>query len=111
MLLMTNYAMFFRTDIVVLILLLQVIFSSNGNIAMRFAIATAYLDAEIFKALLSLSWKPAKLFTHLDEMKNCRTQAIDIAQSERINIQLSRITTADLKALADQGCDILVVAG
>lgn len=81
------------------------------RIAMRFAIATSYPDAEIFKALLSLNWKPVKLFTQLDEMKNCRTQAIDIAQSERINIQLSRITTADLKALAAQGCDILVVAG
>ena len=79
---------------------------------MRFAIVTIDRYLGIFQPFVDAGWEPIKLFTgpFKDEFGDQR-QAIALAESQGMDIQLSRITDADLINLRDQGCETLIVAG
>jgi methionyl-tRNA formyltransferase len=79
---------------------------------MRFAIVTIDRYSGVFQSFVDAGWEPLKLFTGpaKDEFSDQR-QAIIMAENRGMDIQLSRITDADVINLRDQGCDALIVAG
>ncbi len=79
---------------------------------MRFAIAACDSSLGVFNEFLTAGWVPVKLFSFSTQGSlDSNYKVIDLAQRKRINVQLSRMTEADLRGLGESGCDILIVAG
>jgi methionyl-tRNA formyltransferase len=79
---------------------------------MHFAYAGIDMFGSVFETLLAAGWRPLKLFTrHCDGVLDFNDRVLALAAPHAIPIQLSRITQDDIRALAKQGCDCLVVAG
>ncbi len=79
---------------------------------MRFAYAGIDMLAPAFEALLQCGWTPAKLFTRpCDGVVDFNERVIATARQCAIPVQETRITPADIAALADDGVECLVVAG
>ena len=79
---------------------------------MRFAFAGIDFLSDVFEGLIETGWEPIKLFTRpCDGVYDFNDLVVETARRRRIPIQLSRLTASDLKALAELGCEALVVAG
>lgn len=79
---------------------------------MRFAYAGIDMLAPAFEALLQCGWVPRKLFTRpCDGLVDFNDRVRAIARHCAVPIQETRITPADIAALADDGVECLVVAG
>ena len=79
---------------------------------MRFAITGCDNSLGVFESFLQAGWEPVKLFTFsTEDSLESNRQIIDLAQSNRINVQLSRMTGEDLRELGQRGCEVLVVSG
>lgn len=79
---------------------------------MRFAYAGIDMLAPAFEALLQCGWVPRKLFTRpCDGLVDFNDRVRVIARHCAIPVQDTRITPADIAALADDGVECLVVAG
>ncbi|WP_394781880.1 formyltransferase family protein [Undibacterium sp.] len=78
---------------------------------MRFAIATADRYMGVFEAFINAGWQPVKLFTvPLDNVVNHNQAVVSYAAQQKMEIQLSRITSQDLADLQARGCDVLIIA-
>ena len=78
---------------------------------MRFAITATDRYQEVFKTLVGCGWTPLKLFTTpVDNRLHRNTAVIEFAQQLKLEVQISRLTPADLRELEDRGCEALVVA-
>jgi methionyl-tRNA formyltransferase len=78
---------------------------------MRFAITATDRYLAVFNALLKAGWEPVRLFTAPTDDRVFATRAcIARAHGLKMGIQLSPIKERDLRSLAEEGCDILVVA-
>lgn len=78
---------------------------------MRFAITVSDRYLGVFDALLDAGWEPIRLFSTPTEGRISPNKAcIERASALRIGIQLSRLCKRDLQRLADDGCEVLVVA-
>jgi methionyl-tRNA formyltransferase len=77
---------------------------------MRFAIATADKNDGVLNALLAKGWEPLKLFTFTLDRRFHGEAVTATAEQLGIPVQVSRLTDADLGALAAQGCQALVVS-
>ena len=80
---------------------------------MRFAIATLDRYLGIFEAFCLAGWTPTKLFTLpvRDPEFGTQARAIALAEKTGATVQLSRLSDADLSALGESGCEVLIVAG
>ncbi len=79
---------------------------------MRFAYAGIDMFAGVFDTLLAAGWQPLKLFTRpCDGIVDFNDQVILQARRQKLPIQISRLSRMDIAALADRGCECLVVAG
>ena len=79
---------------------------------MRFAITGCDNSLGVFEAFLAAGWEPVKLFTFSTQGSlESNQKIIELAQGKRINVQLSRMTDADLRELGERGCDALIVSG
>jgi methionyl-tRNA formyltransferase len=79
---------------------------------MRFAITGIDRYLGIFESLIRAGWDPVKLFT-VPVRPNTRDTnhgMIACAEQHDAAIQMSRITDADMEALREDGCEVLVVA-
>jgi methionyl-tRNA formyltransferase len=78
---------------------------------MRFAITVSDRYLGVFDALLRGGWEPIRVFTSPTDGRISRNSAsIERAQAQKVGIQLSRMSEHDLQHLADDGCEVLVVA-
>ena len=78
---------------------------------MRFAIATTDRYLNVFQTLVDRGWVPVKAFTgKVDNRIHSNFALIDYARSLGLDLQISRLTDANLRELADAGCEVLVVA-
>jgi len=77
---------------------------------MRFAIATADKFDGVFGAFMTAGWQPLKLFTFSLEGRFQGNAVSAEAQKMGLPVQVSRLSEADLAALADGGCEALIVA-
>ena len=78
---------------------------------MRFAITATDRYLGVFKALVERGWKPVKVFTTpVDGRLHRNTEVVDFANQLKVDVQLSRLTEDNLRQLAAQDCDALVVA-
>ena len=78
---------------------------------MRFAITASDRYLGVLNALVQAGWQPLKLFAPPVDGRVHRNKAvIETAQKLGMEIQLSRLTPANLETLAAQGCEALVVA-
>jgi methionyl-tRNA formyltransferase len=78
---------------------------------MRFAITACDSSSGVFKSFLGAGWEPLKLFVVATQGSlEGNQKVIELAQSQHINVQASRMTESDLKSLGDSGCEVLVVA-
>jgi methionyl-tRNA formyltransferase len=78
---------------------------------MRFAITVTDRYLDVFQALLARAWKPVKVFTcKVDDRLHRNSTVIDFARSLNVDVQISPLTDANLRELADKGCEALVVA-
>jgi methionyl-tRNA formyltransferase len=79
---------------------------------MRFAITGYDSSLSVFNEFLKAGWEPVKLFSFSTQgCPESNHKTIELAQSKRINVQLSRMTDDDMRALSENGCDVLIVAG
>ena len=79
---------------------------------MRFAITACDSSLGVFNGFLKAGWEPVKLFSFSTQGSlDSNHMAMELAQSKRINVQLSRMTEDDLRDLGESGCDVLIVAG
>lgn len=79
---------------------------------MRFAYAGIDMFGSVFETLLAAGWQPLKLFTRpCDGVLDFNDRVLALAAPHAIPIQLSPIRREDIEALAQQGCEALVVAG
>ena len=79
---------------------------------MRFAITASDSSLSVFNGFLEAGWEPVKLFVYSTRGSlDSNHKVIELAQSKRINVQLSRMTEDDLRGLGESGCEVLVVAG
>ncbi|MGJ3264785.1 MAG: methionyl-tRNA formyltransferase [Salinarimonas sp.] len=79
---------------------------------MRFAFAGIDFLSDAFDGFVAEGWEPVALFTRpCDGIHDDNTRIVAEAHRRRLPISLSRIGPRDLAALADIGCDALVVAG
>ena len=79
---------------------------------MRFAITACDSSLGVFNEFLKAGWEPVKLFSFSTQGSlDSNHKVTELAQSKRINVQLSRMTEADLRDLGESGCDVLIVAG
>ena len=77
---------------------------------MHFAFAGCDRNLKLFEMLIQAGWQPIKLFSAPEINPLSSNKALlALAQLKKIPIQLSRITTVDLEALKELGCDLLVV--
>ena len=78
---------------------------------MRFAITATDRYFGVFRAFLQAGWEPVRLFTApTDERVFHNRACIQLAQNLKIRIQMSRMTDRDLRELAAEGCQALIVA-
>jgi len=78
---------------------------------MRFAITATDRYLEVFKALVARGWTPLKVFTSAVDNRLHRNSAlIEYAQHLKLDVQISRLTSEQLRELGDRGCETLVVA-
>jgi methionyl-tRNA formyltransferase len=78
---------------------------------MRFAITMSDRYLGVFEALLNAGWQPVRLFgAPTDGRLSPNRASIDRACALKIGIQLSRMSERDLKYLAEEECEVLVVA-
>jgi methionyl-tRNA formyltransferase len=78
---------------------------------MRFAITATDRYLGVFKALVERGWKPVKVFTTpVDGRLHRNTEVVDFANQLKIEVQLSKLTEDNLRELAAQDCEALVVA-
>jgi methionyl-tRNA formyltransferase len=78
---------------------------------MRFAITAVDRSLSVFDGLLAQGWQPVKLFTvPPDNLTNLNRATIKRAVGLGIPVQISRMDEADLRDLADRGCEVLVCA-
>lgn len=78
---------------------------------MRFAITASDRYLGVFESLVGAGWQPAKLFaTVVDGDIHHNKAVIEYARRLDIDVQFSRLKENDLRELAQQGCDALVVA-
>jgi len=77
---------------------------------MRFAMIGVDRSIGVYDAFVAAGWTPVKLFTPpVDNYVDFNAEIIKRATSLKIPVQMSRVTDRDLKHLAEDGCDILVV--
>lgn len=80
--------------------------------APTFAFAGIDFLGGAFDAFVKAGWRPLKLFTRpCDGIYDSNDVIVARARRLKLPIQLSRIAEDDLRELAGQGCDALVVAG
>jgi methionyl-tRNA formyltransferase len=78
---------------------------------MRFAVTATDRYLGVFKALVEHGWKPVKVFTTpVDDRLHRNTGVIDFAKQLKVDVQISRLTEDNMRELADQDCEALVVA-
>ena len=78
---------------------------------MRFAITATDRYLNIFQAFVERGWSPVKVFTgSVDNRIHRNSAVLDYARRLRLDVQMSRLTDANLRELTDRGCDVLVVA-
>jgi methionyl-tRNA formyltransferase len=78
---------------------------------MRFAVTATDRYLNIFQAFIERGWTPVKVFTGSVDNRIHRTSAVlEYAKRLQLDVQISRITEANLRGLADRGCEVLVVA-
>lgn len=79
---------------------------------MKFAIMGFDFYISVFETFLSAGWKPVKAFTWpVDGRFDTNTAFEQLARSQKIPIQLSRIQNEDFEDLARRGCDVLICGG
>jgi methionyl-tRNA formyltransferase len=79
---------------------------------MRFALTGCDNSLSVFNGFLKEGWEPVKLFSFSTQgSPESNLKIIELAQSKRINVQLSRMTDDDLRNLGESGCEVLIVAG
>jgi methionyl-tRNA formyltransferase len=78
---------------------------------MRFAITASDRYVDVFQTLVERGWTPVKVFTGWVDNRVHRISAL-LEQAKRLGleVQISRLTETNLRELADQGCEALVVA-
>jgi methionyl-tRNA formyltransferase len=78
---------------------------------MRFAVTCTDRYLSIFQTLVECGWTPVKVFTtRVDNRIHRNTAVLDFARRLKLDVQISRLTESNLRELADQGCEALVVA-
>jgi methionyl-tRNA formyltransferase len=78
---------------------------------MRFAITATDRYLNIFQAFVERGWTPVKVFTgNVDNRIHRNSAVLDYARRLKLDVQISRLTEANLHELADRGCEVLVVA-
>jgi len=78
---------------------------------MRFAIAAVDRYLGVFEAFVHAGWQPLKLFTvPMIHESNSQHAVISYATQYKAEIQLSKITSRDMQALQEQGCEALIIA-
>jgi methionyl-tRNA formyltransferase len=78
---------------------------------MRFAITASDRYLGVFKALVERGWKPVKVFTTpVDGRLHRNSEVVEFANRLKVGVQLSRLTEDNLRELAAQDCEALVVA-
>jgi methionyl-tRNA formyltransferase len=78
---------------------------------MRFAVTCTDRYLNIFQTLVERGWTPVKVFTaRVDNRIHRNTAVLDYAKRLKLEVQISRLTEANLRELADKGCEALVVA-
>lgn len=78
---------------------------------MRFAITASDRYLGVWEAFVERGWVPVKLFTTpVDHRLHHNRAVLEYARRLGIEAQISPMTEADLKDLAEQGCEALVVA-
>ncbi len=78
---------------------------------MRFAITATDRYLEVLRTLTERGWTPLKIFTApVDNRIHRNTALLDLAKQLRVEVQISRLTEANLRELAAQGCEALIVA-
>jgi methionyl-tRNA formyltransferase len=78
---------------------------------MRFAITASDRYLDIFQTLVERGWTPLKVFTgNVDNRIHRNTALLDYAKRLNLEVQISRLTDTNLRELADDGCEALIVA-
>jgi methionyl-tRNA formyltransferase len=78
---------------------------------MRFAITATDRYLNVFQSFVERGWTPLKVFTgEVDNRVHRNTALLEYARRSNLEVQISRLTEANLRELADVGCDVLVVA-
>jgi methionyl-tRNA formyltransferase len=78
---------------------------------MRFAVTATDRYLSVFRAFVERGWTAVKVFTTtVDDRLHRNTGVIDFAQQLKVDVQISRLTEDNLRELAEQGCEVLVVA-
>jgi methionyl-tRNA formyltransferase len=78
---------------------------------MRFAITATDRYLNVFRSFVERGWTPLKVFTgKVDNRLHRNSEVIDFARQLNADVQISRLTEANLRALAEAGCEALVVA-
>ena len=78
---------------------------------MRFAITASDTSYSVFNAFLKAGWEPVRLFVFSTQGSlDSNQKVIELAESRKISVQLSRMSEVDLRELGERDCDLLVVA-
>ncbi|TKC77972.1 formyl transferase [Trinickia terrae] len=79
---------------------------------MRFAFAGFDRWRVVFDTFVAAGWEPVALFTiPVDNRHDFNSEMVERAEQHRIPVKLSRIDEDDLRRLASQQCDALIVSG
>jgi methionyl-tRNA formyltransferase len=78
---------------------------------MRFAITVTDRYLGVFQALVERGWTPLKVFTtEVDNRLHHHAATLDYARRLSLDVQISRLSADNLRQLAGDGCEALVVA-
>ncbi len=78
---------------------------------MRFAITATDRYLNVFRTFIERGWTPVKVFTgKVDNRLHSNSAVIDFARQLKLDMQISRLTEANLRELAAVGCEALIVA-
>jgi methionyl-tRNA formyltransferase len=78
---------------------------------MRFAVTVTDRYLGVLQALVGSGWMPLKIFTTpVDNRLHHNTAVMEYARKLQLEVQISRLTEANLSQLSRQGCEALVVA-
>lgn len=78
---------------------------------MRFAITLSDRFKGVLDACLQAGWTPVKMFcTQVDSRMHHNKASLALAEKHKIPVQMSRMSECDLRDLADQQCEALLVA-